>query len=241
MMSNSSSSSPQNSVLDDVRRALGRTVTARPVPLEPFIEPQETDDTEQLVTRFSNELTAVGGHVYRLTSGDAQIVAELAGGIAEICLAAEGRRVALSGSSLLAEIDLAVHLLSRGLSPFVVAAAGPSGHDELVAQLAECAAGVTAVDYAIAETGTIVLSSNERSALLVSLLPTIHVALLRASQISATLGEVISKLSSERVGPNQSCASASFITGPSRTSDVELTLSIGVHGPKELHVIIIGD
>ena len=51
---------------------------------------------------------------------------------------------------------------------------------------------------------------------------------------------MIGKLNLERVGKNKSFCSASFITGPSRTSDVELTLSIGVHGPKELHVIITG-
>lgn len=240
-MADAGGSSDQSQVLDDVRRALGRTVTTRPEPLEPFVEPIAAADTEALIARFSDELTAVGGHVYRLTSEGNQSVDELVAGIAEICHTGAGNRVALSGSASFAENDLAVHLIARGLSAFVVGHAGPAKHEELVAQLAGCDAGVTAIDYAIAETGTIVLSSNEPSALLVSLLPTIHVALLRSSQISATLTEVLTRLSAERVGPDKSCSSASFITGPSRTSDVELTLSIGVHGPKELHVIIIGE
>ena len=240
-MSSPSGNSDQAQVLADIRRALGRTVTARPAPLEPFVEASVVEDVEALITRFSNELTAVGGHVYRLVSDKVQFIEELATGVAEICRSAGATKVALSGSSSLAEIGLAGQLIARGLSAFIIAEAGPSGHDELVAQLAGCDAGVTAVDYAIAETGTIVLSSDEPSALLVSLLPTIHVALLRPSQISGSLAEVISKLNIERVGQDKSCRSASFITGPSRTSDVELTLSIGVHGPKELHVIIIGE
>jgi L-lactate dehydrogenase complex protein LldG len=231
----------QGQVLADVRRALGRTVTEPPAPLDLFVEPRAVDDVETLVERFSTELNAVVGNVYRMVSDKLQFVDELATGIAEICQSSGVNKVALSGSPLFAELDLAKQLTARGLSVFVTPETGSSGHEELVAQLADCGAGVTAVDYAIAETGTIVLSSDERNALLVSLLPTIHIALLRPTQISASLADVISKLNLERVGPNKSCRSASFVTGPSRTSDVELTLSIGVHGPKELHVIITGE
>jgi len=234
-------SADQGQVLGDIRRALGRTVTVRPALLEPFVEPFGEADVEALVARFSTELNAVSGSVYRLESGKLQFVDELATGIADICRSTGVTKVALSGSSWLAEIALSDQLKARGLSSFITDQSGSSGHEELVAQLADCGAGVTAVDYAIAETGTIVLTSDEPNALLVSLLPTIHIAVLRPSQISGSLADVISKLNVERVGPNQSCRSASFITGPSRTSDVELTLSIGVHGPKELHVIIVDE
>jgi len=205
------------------------------------VEPYAAHDVEALVARFSTELNAVSGNVYRLESDKLQFVDELATGIADICHSTGVTKVALSGSSWLAEIELSDQLKARGLSVLMTTETGSSGHEGLVAQLADCGAGVTAVDYAIAETGTIVLSSDERSALLVSLLPTIHIAVLRPSQISAGLAEVISKLNVERVGQNKSCRSVSFITGPSRTSDVELTLSIGVHGPKELHVIIVNE
>ena len=55
------------------------------------------------------------------------------------------------------------------------------------------------------------------------------------------LGAAIEKLKAERMASAEPCRSATFITGPSRTSDVELVLSIGVHGPKELHLIILGE
>lgn len=240
-MSNSTAKLDQGQVLADIRRALGRTVTVRPEPLEPFIESLAAEDVEALVARFSKELSAVVGNVYRLESGKDEFVEELANGIADICRTAGVTRVALSGASALAALDLASLLTARGLSVITTTETNTSGHEELVAQLAGCGAGVTMVDYAIAETGTIVVSSDEKNALLVSLLPTIHIAVLSSSQISASLPDVISKLNLERVGPNKSCRSASFITGPSRTSDVELTLSIGVHGPKELHVIIVAE
>ena len=231
----------QGQVLADIRRALGRTVTVRPAPLEPFLEPWAAEDVEALVARFSTELNGVSGNVYRLESDNSRFVEELAAGIADICHSSGVTKVALSGSSLLTELDLRSQLTAGGLSVFMPAEPGASGHEALVAQLANCGAGVTAVDYAIAETGTIVLSSDERNSQLVSLLPTIHIAVLRPMQISASLAEVVSKLNLERVGQNKSCRSVSFITGPSRTSDVELTLSIGVHGPKELHVIIVDE
>lgn len=270
-MSEPRSSANQGQVLDDVRRALGRSKTLRPAPLDPFVEASADVDSEELVTRFTSELTAVGGHVYRVVSDKLQFVdglaqtsvcasgdgsqtevyatetklkfvEQLATRIAEICRSSGATEVALSQSSLIAQMELADQLTGRGLSVFASKAAGPSEHDQLVARLAASGAGVTAVDYAIAETGTIVLS-DEGNALLVSLLPPVHIALLRSRQISASLSDVIGKLSSERINrgndQSQPCHSATLITGPSRTGDVELTLSIGVHGPKELHVIII--
>jgi L-lactate dehydrogenase complex protein LldG len=137
-------------------------------------------------------------------------------------------------------MNLQEQLTRQGLAVFAPAAAS-LGHERLVARLANCGLGLTAADYAIAETGTIVLSSDERNALLVSLLPPVHIALVRSSQIAATLGEVISRVGKERISRVETSRSVTLITGPSRTSDVELVLSIGVHGPKELHLIIIDE
>jgi L-lactate dehydrogenase complex protein LldG len=246
----------QTSVLDDVRRALGRSATLAPAPLERFIEPIIEADGAGLITRFTEEATAVRAKVY-LLSDKLQFVADgqeqsatppidklkFAGQVvdklAEICAENKGSEIALSAAEVFAEIGLSGALAARGFSTFVP---DEIDHEELVARLANCAIGVTVVDYAIAETGTIVLSSDEPNALLVSLLPPVHIAILRSSQIAASLDEVISKLSTERINrgdPGGPSRSLTLITGPSRTSDVELVLSIGVHGPKELHVIIL--
>ena len=224
-----------SSVLDHVRRALGRSATLAPEPLEPFIEPTIKADVPELITRFTEEATAVRAQVH-LVGDKLQFVER----ITEICAPDKGHEIALSSAELFAEIDLRSMLLARGFSTSPELDA--LDHDSLIARLANCGAGVTAVDYAIAETGTIVLSSDEPNALLMSLLPPVHIALLRSSQIMASLDGLISELSRERInrgnplGPSRSIT---LITGPSRTSDVELVLSIGVHGPKELHVIIL--
>ena len=220
----------RDSVLDDVRSALGRRTTLSPKPLEPFSEPTSEADAATLVALFTQEATAVRAQVHYLFD-KLQFVEK----IVELCANQSGE-VAISGAELFREIDLAGVLVERGLSTF---AGNEASHEDLITRLANCGVGVTAADYAIAETGTIVLSSDEPNSLLVSLLPPLHIAVLRSSQIIASLDQVISKLIHERIGRVDPTRSVSFITGPSRTGDIELTLSIGVHGPKELHVIIL--
>ena len=94
--------------------------------------------------------------------------------------------------------------------------------------------GITSAQAGIAETGTLVLDSSQERNRLVSLVPPVHIAILDASKIFLTLGETLAALES---GPELSPA-ITFITGPSRTADIELTLTLGVHGPQELYVII---
>lgn len=94
--------------------------------------------------------------------------------------------------------------------------------------------GITEVQAGIAETGTLVLDSSVERNRLVSLVPPVHIAILDASRIYLTLGETLAFLQSNgEVSP-----AITFITGPSRTGDIELTLTVGVHGPKELYVIV---
>ena len=249
-MSEASLSQDQNGVLDDIRRALGRSTSVAPAPLEPFTEPNIKSDAGELIARFTAEATAVRAHVY-LMSDKLQFVAgdesaspqpidklKFVGQIVEICRSIGATNVALSNSGLIAEMNLEEQLGAQGLSIFALDSAAID-HEHAVAQLAQCEVGLTAVDYAIAETGTIVLSSDERHSLLISLLPPVHIALVRSSQIKASLDEIIKAVGAEKIARVDPSRSVTLITGPSRTSDVELVLSVGVHGPKELHVIVI--
>lgn len=94
--------------------------------------------------------------------------------------------------------------------------------------------GITSAQAGIAETGTLVLDSSQERNRLVSLVPPVHIAILDASKIFLTLGETLAALENGRgLSP-----AITFITGPSRTADIELTLTLGVHGPQELYVII---
>jgi L-lactate dehydrogenase complex protein LldF len=94
-------------------------------------------------------------------------------------------------------------------------------------------AGVTGALVGIADTGSLVLVGGEGRPLTASLLPEIHIAILHVSDLVPTLSDTLCR-------PEiRSASAAVIITGPSRTADIELTLTIGVHGPKELHVFLI--
>ena len=94
--------------------------------------------------------------------------------------------------------------------------------------------GISRVQAAIAETGTLLLDSSRERHRLVSLVPPVHIALVDASQIVQTLGEALALLRE----PDQVSPIVTLVTGPSRTADIELTLAIGVHGPQELYVVL---
>jgi L-lactate dehydrogenase complex protein LldF len=96
-------------------------------------------------------------------------------------------------------------------------------------------AGVTGALCGIAETGSLVLISGAGQALTASLLPEIHIAVLRTSQLKHTLAEAL------RMPEVRTAQSGVIVSGPSRTADIEMTLTIGVHGPGELHVFLIDD
>jgi L-lactate utilization protein LutC len=90
--------------------------------------------------------------------------------------------------------------------------------------------GVTKAICALADTGSVLQADGEGSPLHASLLPEIHIAVLNKNDILPSFANAMSLVKDKRA--------AVFITGPSRTADIEMTLTIGVHGPKEIHVFV---
>jgi len=93
--------------------------------------------------------------------------------------------------------------------------------------------GISQLDWAIAGTGTLVQDAAAVAKRLVSTLPPIHVAIIGADRILQDMGSVL-----ERLSPAQTNY-ISFITGPSRTADIERVLTIGVHGPGRLIIVVV--
>ncbi len=96
--------------------------------------------------------------------------------------------------------------------------------------------GITGVDSAVAGTGTLVVSAAPTRPRSVSLLPTLHLALVKESELVARLGEALSRYSA--LGQAGIPSAVHCITGPSRTSDIENDLTIGVHGPAAVTAIV---
>ena len=169
---------------------------------------------------FTARLERVDGRV--VTSA----AAELTDRVHDELAALGARRVAFSSAELPRRV-------AGGLGEGFEAIRGGADRDALLG----ADVGLTEAQHAVAETGTLVLASDREDHRLVSLVPTAHVALLPASRILSTLDEALSAV---RRGVGVPTA-VTFVTGPSRTADIELSLVVGVHGPRQLTVILIED
>lgn len=97
--------------------------------------------------------------------------------------------------------------------------------------------GVTGAFAAIAETGTLVMASGETTPPATSLLPETHIAVLPATRVVDTMEDAFALL---RVEATPWPRAVNLISGPSRTADIEQTVTLGAHGPYRVHIIIVG-
>lgn len=130
--------------------------------------------------------------------------------------------------------EFAFAALEWPLVRYTQAAPNPRDRYSLAAQ-AEL--GVTGADWGIALSGTLVINSSPQRGRAISLLPPRHLAFIEASKLRDNLYEVLEELIELGVPPS----AVEMISGPSRTSDIEMDLSIGVHGPIEVYVMVIDD
>ena len=174
------------------------------------------------VERFRQALEAVAGRCFVVRDE-----AEAAEALRQIVEQRGARRVAVSDSPLVERVVGRAALAAEVLE------------NAAAEDLFECDLGVTGAQWGVAETGTLVLESDAERHRLASLVPTAHVAVIESQNVRQTLGEVLQAISDR--GEGGLSRAVTFITGPSRTSDIELTLAIGVHGPAELYVVIVGE
>ena len=231
-------------MLDRVRKALGHPDSGCPAPAAPpldFAGIMPDVAPEDLLAKFEAEWEKVAGAAYRVSNMN-----ELEAVFQKVLVRAETQAVVLSGNPLLAELGLPVRL--SALSKCVTAwapgpeADGTNSLPDFTKASFEAGAGITGVDFVLAESGTLVLSSATERVQVASLAPPIHVALYRRSQLVGSLEEVLAKLAisnpSDRPAAGRSVV---FITGTSRTADIEQILIRGVHGPREVHAILVED
>jgi L-lactate dehydrogenase complex protein LldG len=220
-------------VAERLRRASRSPDHAGPDPAAapPRADPPPVHDPPALMTQFADAWTALAGHVH-----EAHDASEAAGIVAAICEAHGARRLLAWDEPRLAVPGVAAALATFGLSidPGEIPRE-PGRRAARVRELAEIQVGLTGAAGAIAESGTIAVVSGPGRSRLASLLPPVHVALLHLDRIHPTLADFLAAhptIADE--GSN-----LVLITGPSRTADIEMTLTRGVHGPGEVHVIFV--
>lgn len=217
--------------LDRVRRAVqagqAHRVQLHPLPPDVGYVGVEGD----LCERFAAEVEAVGGVVHVVDD------LNLARSVLDSLVAAAGVSQALCWQhELLVRLGLDALLAARGIEQldYVALAALPPAQRREV--MLACQIGITSCDWAIAETGSLVMCSGTGRERAASLLPPVHVAVVERQQIVPDLMDAIAALShaGQRLPSN-----VVLITGPSKTGDIELQLTTGVHGPGTWHVIVI--
>jgi L-lactate dehydrogenase complex protein LldG len=207
-------------MLGKVRAALQRTAASSvaAIPAEARIAPRGAADASAELAVFFSEVEKLGGKTKRLEDQ-----AELEAALREL-VAAES----IKKATVWQTAELKAWGVENLLGSIGVEIVSPYASNR---EVAECDLGVTGADFALPETGTLGLRSSLEQPRTVSLLPRVHLALMRAACLRADLHQVFAEAGHDGY--------LVFITGPSRTADIELTVTIGVHGPKTLCVFLL--
>jgi L-lactate dehydrogenase complex protein LldG len=188
-----------------------------------------TNDTLQ--RRFSARVSKLGVTVERAASLDAiaALAAELAAAVSP-----DLRRVVLAPALEQAYPALRQYLDARGITPTAIDLTNP------VATFGPLAIGLSAASLGVAETGSYVIADSLADRL-VRMLAYRHIVVLDVARLVPGLDEAGAWLRDRFMGADGEAAGryASFITGPSRTADIEMSLSVGAHGPAELRIVLL--
>ncbi|RIV17126.1 hypothetical protein D2Q93_16050 [Alicyclobacillaceae bacterium I2511] len=209
--------------LQNVAQRLGRShpmtqPPQRQVVGAPEFWTQHVEPLQERIEHFLTAFTALGGdgHVFDTLAGLQQ-------GLSHLLSQLQPKQIATWGDGL-AEF---------GVTDVLAAYPQLQWGQVSVADVSRADVGLTGCSYAIADTGTLVFAATPTHGRGVHLLPTVHIALLKASQVRTRLGEVLSE--------TELSTYLHFVSGPSRSSDIENDQSIGVHGPAAMFALMWKD
>jgi L-lactate dehydrogenase complex protein LldG len=206
-------------VLHKVRTALGRSAGQEPGEAPPVRIRIPRVEMADRVDRFCGALEALAGKTYRAQS--------MADARAYVQSKIEGKTAVASNAPYLGEC---------GITDLAGVRTGITNPAELKDLCATSDFGITSADYALADTGSLVMIASPHEARLVSLLPPAHIAVVPRERLLTGLDELFTIVPK----PADITSSMVLITGPSRTADIEQFLVRGVHGPGTIHVVLVG-
>lgn len=187
---------------------------------------------DELRARFIAALKVAGAQAIEAT--DEAGAAEQAAGVIRVL---NLRSVAISEGITTDSASVAVRLAADGCEVVRIGPQDGQVTTDLKQRLSAIDVGIVEADYAIASTGTLAMVATPERPRSVSLLPPINIVLLRTGRILPDLAAVLRAVGPETIASHPMV----LVTGPSRTADIEKRIVIGVHGPKELYVVIIPD
>jgi len=208
-------------VMERIRKAVNRSGPPAP--------PPEIDEAITRLTHASDDLPAVFASMCESNKMHVRTCAssELANLMIEFLQGERVKSVALANGGNIASLGLPAALNGAGFKAVT--------WDQLTLdELYDFDCGVTDVYSAVAETGSLVVRASVAQGRAISLVPKIHIAIVEAGQIVPDLIDLFANLTRDGLG-----SAVSLITGPSKTSDIEMTLVIGVHGPMKVQVFVV--
>lgn len=228
--------------LSTVRSALGRlgqeTPDAAPTGIRhPTPEAMTPGDLLDMLGRTAGE---AGWSVCRAGSPE-----DAAGYVADIAGKYGADLVVTSAHPVLREVGVEAAVESAGAAYEVIAIGDASSDEEVDRQrqalrerALEAGMGVSAAEYAIAETGSCIMLPGPGVSRLVSLLPPVFVAIVEPDHVLPSLDDLFALLG-QGLSDGSASRYAGIITGPSRSADIEQTVTVGVHGPGEVHMVLL--
>jgi L-lactate dehydrogenase complex protein LldG len=180
------------------------------------------------VARLRDELAAAGGQMHLVPDAGSAVTA-----IVDLVRSRATRGVLLAGGAFIDTLPLAPALSALDLEVYSVESLS---HADPRQTFFAADVGITGMDHVIAETGTLALTTRPDQPRSASLLPPVHIAVAHRRQILPDLFDLFSGRWHEGLP-----ACLSLITGPSKTGDIELRLVTGVHGPGEVHLVLVDD
>jgi L-lactate dehydrogenase complex protein LldG len=186
--------------------------------------------TDDSISEFSQVLKEIHGQPHLVNSEEETIVI-----LRQILEKVTARKVAIA----LLPIQLGRNV-KTALSKIDCYAVEDLSHDDARRVIAECDAGITWAEFGVAKQGALVEITYDDATKLVSSLPLTHIALVSSKRILADIVEAMTTVEKFlRSVPPAGKPVVSFISGPSKTGDIEMKLLYGVHGPNEFHVLIL--
>ena len=212
-----------NPIIENIRRSLGRTdqissPQGAPLGLRPAIyESRQPESVDSEITRFLGEIKKLSGVGRKLS------ITEIESALRALVTEHNIRTATVWNTPFLNQLGIAEILQTLG-----VELVSPNANKHA---MSKCDLGITEADFILPETGTIALYSSAEKPRAVSLLPRVHLAIVTPDALRADMHQVFAEAKDSNY--------LVFITGPSRTADIELTVTLGVHGPKNLFVWVM--
>ena len=223
-----------NDFISQLAQKLGRsTPTETPEPVSIQIPQYRLSDLGERTAVFLHNWQALGGKGVVVKSED-EIIHCLQEWFGDLELNWLNNKSIVTWDMLPSLVESAFSSLNWPLVRYTHAALDPRERHAIAAQ---AKLGITGADWGIALSGTVVINSDPQRGRAVSLIPPRHLTFIEASKLRDNLGDVLGEVTASGSPPS----AIELITGPSRTSDIEMDLSIGVHGPIEVYVVVVED